>query len=245
MSGRFSGRRYSAGALNADRSARGSAGKRSGVDGGIAEEWRDDSGCRDTIGYERKIDETSLMDERACLEAAAAGDKTAFVRLYEEHIASVYRYALQMLRSVPEAEDVAQEVFILAWVKRTKIRVVDRSVVPWLLITTRNLSLNKIKKANRDARNASLDAGEGIALGSDQDAEEAVMRRMLAAAIEDAVDDLSSTDQTLYYLCISEGLSYQKAADALGVTHGVVRNRLARVRRALQTTLATQKEGLS
>lgn len=185
------------------------------------------------------------MDERACLEAAAAGDTTAFVRLYEEHIASVYRYALQMLRSVPEAEDVAQEVFILAWVKRTKIRVVDRSVLPWLLITTRNLSLNKIKKANRDARNASLDAGEGITLRSDQDAEEAVMRRMLAAAIEAAVDDLSSTDQTLYYLCISEGLSYQKAADALGVTHGVVRNRLARVRRALQTTLATQKEGLS
>jgi RNA polymerase sigma factor (sigma-70 family) len=205
---------------------------------------RDDSSCRDTIGYERTIDESLLMEERACLEAASAGDSAAFVRLYEKHINSVYRYALQMLRSIPEAEDIAQEVFILAWVKRTKIRIVDQSVLPWLLVTTRNLSLNRIKKANRDARNASLDA-QDVSLRSHQDTEGAVMSGMLAAAIEDAIEDLSSTDQTLYYLCISEGFSYQKAADVLGVTHGVVRNRLARVRRALQLNLATRKEGLS
>ena len=71
------------------------------------------------------------------------------------------------------------------------------------------------------------------------------MSRLLAAAIQDAIDDLSSADQTLYYLCITEGFSYQKAADALGVTHAVVRNRLARVRRALQLNLATRNEGLS
>jgi hypothetical protein len=100
---------------------------------------RDDSGCRDTIGYERTIDESLLMEDRACLDATGAGDSAAFVRLYEKHINSVYRYALQMLRSVPEAEDIAQEVFILAWVKRTKIRIVDQSVLPWLLVTTRNL----------------------------------------------------------------------------------------------------------
>ena len=92
------------------------------------------------------------MEDRACLEAASAGDSAAFVRLYEKHISSVYRYALQMLRSVSEAEDIAQEVFILAWVKRTKIRIVDQSVLPWLLVTTRNLSLNRVKRTNRDAR---------------------------------------------------------------------------------------------
>ena len=213
--------------------------------GDIAEGWRDDSCRRDTTGYERKISEMPVTDDRAFFEATAVGDSAAFERLYEKHIASVYRYALQMLRNVAEAEDVAQEVFILAWVKRTKIRVVDRSVLPWLLVTTRNLSLNRIKKAHRNARNTSLDTGEAVALRSTHDAEQLVMSQMLAAAIEDAVDELSTTDQTLYFLCISEGLSYQKAADALGVTHSVVRNRLARVRRALQTTLATQKEGLS
>jgi RNA polymerase sigma factor (sigma-70 family) len=185
------------------------------------------------------------MGEQALLEAVAAGNSTAFERLYEEHIDSVYRCALQMLRNVSEAGDIAQEVFILAWVKRTKIRVVDRSVLPWLLVTTRNLSLNKLQKTNRDPRKASFDADEGVAVCSDQGAGEVVMGQLLAVAVEDAVDGLSVTDQTLYYLCVSEGLSYQSAADALGVTHGVLRNKFARVRRTLQATLAAQREGPS
>ena len=118
-------------------------------------------------------------------------------------------------------------------------------MLPWLLVTTRYLSLNKLKKTNCHARKASFDADEGVALCSDQGAEEVVMGQLLAVAIEDAVDGLSVNDQTLYYLCVSEGLSHQSAADALGVTHGVLRNKFARVRRTLQATLAAHREGPS
>lgn len=182
------------------------------------------------------------MSERMWLDA---GDSAAFGHLYDKHITSVYRYALQMLGSVPDAEDMAQEVFVLAWVKRSKIRVVDQSLLPWLLVTTRNLSLNRIKLLNRDARHTSLDSGEAFALYPQRGAEEAAIAQLLETAINEAIDDLSDTDQTLYHLCISEGLSYQKAADLLGVTHGVVRNRLSAVRRTLRLKLVNQQEGLS
>jgi RNA polymerase sigma factor (sigma-70 family) len=181
------------------------------------------------------------MSEQGWLET---GDATSFGYLYDTHVTSVYRYALQMLGSAPDAEDIAQEVFILAWEKRSKIRAVDRSLLPWLLVTTRNLSLNKIKLLRRENRNASLDAGEIFALHPHPGPEEAAMARQLAGAISESIDDLSETDQTLYYLCISEGLSYQKAADLLGVTHGVVRNRLSVVRRTLRLKLSTRQEGL-
>lgn len=182
------------------------------------------------------------MRERTWLDA---GDSDAFEHLYDTHIASVYRYALKMLGSVPDAEDIAQEVFVLAWIKRSKIRVVDQSLLPWLLVTTRNLSLNKIKLVSREARHVSLESGEVFALHPQRGAEEVAMAQLLETAIIEAIDNLSETDQTLYHLCISEGLSYQKAADLLGVTHGVVRNRLSAVRRTLRLKLATQQEGLS
>jgi RNA polymerase sigma factor (sigma-70 family) len=181
------------------------------------------------------------MSERQWLDT---DDSSAFVRLYNAHITSVYRYALQMLGSVSDAEDVAQEVFVLAWTKRTTIRVVDQSLLPWLLVTTRNLSLNKIKLLRREARYASLDSGEVFALHPHPGAEEVAIARQLENAIAESIDDLTETDQTLYHLCISEGLSYQKAADLLGVTHGVVRNRLSAVRRTLRLKLATRQEGL-
>ena len=179
------------------------------------------------------------------LTAAAAGDPRAFANLYDKHVTSVYRYALQMLRSVPDAEDISQEVFVLAWTKRAKIRVVDQSVLPWLLVTTRNLTLNKIKQSTREARNTSLDDGAVHALPFESGADAVVLSRQLEVAISDAIDDLSPADQTLYYLCIAEGLSYQKAADSLGTSHSVVRNRLSRLRRTLRLKLVTQQEGLS
>jgi RNA polymerase sigma factor (sigma-70 family) len=182
------------------------------------------------------------MSERLWLDA---GDPAAFTHLYDAHIVSVYRYALRMLGSVPDAEDVAQEVFILAWVKRSTIRVVDQSLLPWLLVTTRNLSLNKIKALRRDARHLPLDLVEVYALHPHRGAEEVAMAHLLEAAISDAIDELSETDQALYHLCLSDGLSYQKAADQLGVSHGAVRNRLSAVRRILRLKLAPQQEGLS
>ncbi|SDT05538.1 RNA polymerase sigma factor [Microterricola viridarii] len=182
------------------------------------------------------------MSERLWLEA---GDAASFGQLYDTHVTSVYRYALRMLGKVADAEDITQEVFVLVWVKRSKIRIVDESLLPWLLVTTRNLSLNRIKLRGRETRNASLDSAEVFALHPQRGAEEEALARMLGAAIAEAIDELSEADQTLYHLCISEGLSYQKAADAMGVSHGVVRNRLSAVRRTLRLRLLTQHEGLS
>lgn len=72
-----------------------------------------------------------------------------------------------------------------------------------------------------------------------------MLERLLEKSILEAVDGLSLTDQTLYYLCIDEGVSYQKAADSLGITHGAVRNRLSRLKHALRLKLIAQQEGTS
>lgn len=157
----------------------------------------------------------------------------------------MYRYSLHVLGSTHEAEDITQEVFILAWAKRSSIRLADRSLLPWLLVTSRNLSLNRVKQLRRDASRTAPSSADEATQGTQPGADDEAANRMLRQAIDDAVDDLSLTDQTLYFLCLSEGLSYQRAAAVLGTTHGAVRNRLGRLRQSLRTTLAPQREGLS
>lgn len=186
-----------------------------------------------------------ISDDRAWLEASGSEESAAFAEVYDKHVRSVYRYSLHVLRSAHEAEDVTQEVFILAWTKRRSIRLADRSLLPWLLVTSRNLSLNRVKQLQRDARRTTQSSEADARQQTHPAADEDAAGRMLRAAIDDAVDDLSVTDQTLYHLCITEGLSYQQAATALGTTHGAVRNRLARLRRSLRDTLTPQREGLS
>ena len=49
--------------------------------------------------------------------------------------------------------------------------------------------------------------------------------------------DVVLFDREIFRLCASEGYAYQAAADQLGVAHGVVRNRLSRIRTRLRTTV--------
>jgi DNA-directed RNA polymerase specialized sigma24 family protein len=59
----------------------------------------------------------------------------------------------------------------------------------------------------------------------------------LAERILREVSGLSELDREIFRLCASEGYAYQAAADQLGVAHGVVRNRLSRIRTRLRTTV--------
>ncbi|MBC7761198.1 MAG: sigma-70 family RNA polymerase sigma factor [Candidatus Saccharibacteria bacterium] len=179
------------------------------------------------------------------LDEVRRGDPAAFSNLYRTHISAVYWYALRLLKNTVDAEDASHDVFVLAWEKRTRIRIVDESILPWLLVSTRNLCLNRLKKTNRErshrAEHAVLE--NTVATGPSAAAE--LESQELRAAILAAVDRLSDTDQQLYYLCIEEGSSYADAARVLNTTHNSVRSRLSRLRLSLRLSLVDQKERLS
>jgi RNA polymerase sigma-70 factor (ECF subfamily) len=179
--------------------------------------------------------------EHDWLNAAQNGDTAAFSKIYDLHVRAVYRYAISMLHEAGDAEDVMQDVFMLAWTKRADIRIVDVSILPWLLVATRNVSLNKLKQ--RTAAPSPLDNEDEHAVDGPTPEDRAASRQ-LALMIRSAVDQLTPRDQQLYRLCLVDGLSYQEAATTLGITHGVVRNRLARLRRTLRGNLAPHTEGL-
>ncbi|MCU1425752.1 MAG: polymerase, sigma-24 subunit, subfamily [Microbacteriaceae bacterium] len=190
----------------------------------------------------RRTQQTGLSGaDRARLEAARRGDQAAFGTLYEAHVRDVYRYALRMLREASAAEDTTQDVFALAWVKRAEIAIVDVSLLPWLLVTTRNLCLNRLKQAGRTVE---LDA-HAETVDTRASPEAALIDRQLAESIRTAVERLSPSDQELYRLCLVDEVPYGDAAAALGTTTGAVRNRLMRLRRTLRISLATHNEGLS
>jgi len=181
----------------------------------------------------------------ANLTQAQGGDREAFVALYDTHVRAVYWFTLKMVRSTADAEDITQDTFVIAWSKRHAIRPVDQSVLPWLLVTARNLGNNLIRSRTRDEHHRTDSDLSNFPDPQHRSVPDEVENRMLLDAIDHAVCQLSETDQTLYYLCIDEGLSYEQAARALGTSHGVVRNRLARVRITLRGKLSAQKEALS
>ena len=163
---------------------------------------------------------------------AAAGDESAFRELYRAHVRPVYWIANGILASPADAEDVTQETFVVAWRKLPGLELQGESILPWLATICRFQAANRLRQRRRDQAHTAEALDEE--LPATVSVEEQVITANLAARIAAEVGTLSELDREIFRLCASEGYAYQAAAEELGVSHAVVRNRLSRVRTQLR-----------
>lgn len=167
---------------------------------------------------------------------AASGSEHAFRALYRAHVRPVYWLAHGLLGSTADAEDVTQETFLVAWRKLAGLQLASESLLPWLVTICRFQAANRLRTRRRDREHTETVDDERLArLPAAVDVEQQVIVGELADRILTQVDGLTPLDRDIFRLCASEGYAYQAAADELGIPHGVVRNRLSRIRTRLRT----------
>jgi len=156
---------------------------------------------------------------------ATAGDAEAFGRLFDRHRDRVFRHAFALARNAMDADDIVAVAFLEAWRRRDRVRLVDGSLLPWLLVTATNAASN-VRRSQRRYRAllAKLPPGEVVPDPADRFAEDAART---------ALKSLSARDQEVLALCVIGDLSERDAAAALGVPIGTVKSRLARARARL------------
>lgn len=170
-------------------------------------------------------------DQRVAAQAAA-GDESAFRELYRSYVRPVYWIAHGMLGSPADAEDVTQETFVTAWRKLPGFELQGDSILPWLATICRFQAANRLRQRRRDQAHTTNAVDE--TLPSMISVEEQVITADLAERIAAEVGTLGDLDRAIFRLCASEGYAYQAAAEELGVSHAIVRNRLSRVRTRLR-----------
>ena len=88
-------------------------------------------------------DPTAMSTGEAALwSAARQADERAFAGVFDLHRDRVFRHAMRLADTRADAEDVVAMAFTDLWRRRDDVRVVDGSVLPWLLVTAANLSRN-------------------------------------------------------------------------------------------------------
>lgn len=176
-----------------------------------------------------------VSDDASLVARAAGGSEHAFRTLYRAYARPVYWLAHGLLGNPADAEDVTQETFLVAWKKLKGFELAGESALPWLATICRFQSANRMRMQKRDRENSVHGIDE--TLPDTIDIEQQVIGAELAARITAEVGGLSEIDREIFRLCASEGYGYQAAADELGVAHGVVRNRLSRIRTKLRTVV--------
>ena len=92
------------------------------------------------------VDRSQTAADAELARAVASGDSEAFEKLYEQHHKRVYSLCLRMLGSVPQAEDLTQEVFLQVFRKIGSFRG-DSAFTTWL----HRLTVNQVSCTSASA----------------------------------------------------------------------------------------------
>jgi RNA polymerase sigma factor (sigma-70 family) len=149
-----------------------------------------------------------------------------FRLLYEAHHTPVLRYARRRCALGLSAEDVAADVFLVAW---RRLDELPADALPWLYGTARGVILNQRRGTRRHAALVEL---------ARNDAEVAMQQTPTSdGEILLAIARLSELDREALLLVAWEGLDRRRAARAMGCSTAAFAARLHRARRRLAAEL--------
>lgn len=166
---------------------------------------------------------------------AAAGDRGAFERLYQQNVNRVFSLCVRMVADRERAEELTQDVFVRAWEKLHLFRG-ESSFSTWLHRLTVNVVLNARKSDGRQkSRFEENDEETGM------DAYAGVVGMPLAPGdlldLEQAIAKLPPGARRVFVLHDVEGYKHEEIAEQLGVTSGATKAQLHRARLLLREAL--------
>lgn len=167
------------------------------------------------------------------LRLAAAGYGDAFGELFDRHRDRVFRHVYGVLSDTAAAEDVTAMVFYEAWRKRNSIRIVEDSVIAWLLVTANYTIRNHNRQQRRYRQFLQQLPDSEIQHDIAQDVANSIETNAQAVMVRDAFSKLSAASRDILTLCVIEELSMEDTAGVLGIPLGTVKSRLSRAKKKL------------
>jgi RNA polymerase sigma-70 factor (ECF subfamily) len=182
--------------------------------------------------------EDSWTDEEL-VEFVLAGQDEVFARLYERYYARTHRVAYVMTGTREGAENLTQEVFMLAYQKLRQFGG-RSSFSTWFYRLTVNCCLSH-RKRERKSLGWRTDDFESLELPRfDENAEGEILRQQIQRHVHTALLSLKPKLRMVVILKDVEELSYEQIAERMGCSTGTVGTWLNRARKLL----ARKLEGL-
>ncbi len=164
-----------------------------------------------------------------------AGDGSAFEALYRQHATRLYNLASRMMGAHGEADDLLQDIFLLAYRKIGSFRG-ESSLGTWLYRLAMNHCLDVLR--NRQTRMGqqtdSLDEPDAPPVASPVPLVGAVSR----IDLERAIETLPPACRAAFLLHDVEGFGHQEVGTMLGISDGTSKSQVHKARMRIRYYLA-------
>ena len=185
-------------------------------------------------------------DDNELVLRVTAGDQDAFRLIVERHQTRIFYLGLQFLRSMEDAQDYAQEVFLRAYRKIDSFRG-EVPFAAWLYRLAFNLAVNGYHVSRRRLAEASSD---DVLIPAREPSPEA---RLLEAETAEEVRRVLARLPEAYNIVIRmhyfDGMSYPEISRATGLPVNTIKSHVFRAKRILRKHLAhgqgQETEGVS
>jgi len=157
-----------------------------------------------------------------------AAKEQAFIDLHTQHSVRVYRYIAYRVSDSQRAEELAADVFRIAWEKQ----LVEPPGIGWLLATARNVIGNEYKGRRRRQELVDRLKDEARIQVSGPDTEQ-------RSAVADVLSRLRERDREVLMLSYWDELTTAELSQTLGCSPSAAAVRLHRARRAFAKAAPT------
>jgi RNA polymerase sigma-70 factor (family 1) len=162
----------------------------------------------------------TLLVRRLALE----DDVEAYKELFCHYHPRLLRFSVSLTKNRQQAEEVVSDVFMKVWTNRKSMIQVQNFHL-YLYVSTKNCSLNYIKKESRHAIFLPEEMADSI--GSLYfNPEQLLITSEMLKRVQDAIQQLPLRCQLIFRLIKEDGLKYREVAELLDLSIKTVENQM-------------------
>lgn len=178
------------------------------------------------------------------LAAVAAGQHSAFDRLYALYDQRVFQYVCTLVFNSALAEEIVGDTMMAVWRGAGTFSHTSR-VSTWIFGIARHKALDALRRTGRQQREVDLDNAAELPQ-TDNSPFDGVQRKQVASLTHRALAGLSREHQEILRLVFYEELPYEEIAELLSIPVNTVKTRVYYAKQHLKQQLERlgQKESI-
>jgi len=165
-----------------------------------------------------------------------AGDLEAFEELYREHAGRLFNLAYRMTGAAADAEDLVQEMFLLAHRKLASFKG-ESSIGTWLYRLGVNLCVDHLRSRQHKNTKATSSLDDEHERGQRLPAMPTNEMTLTRVELERAIADLPESYRSAFVLHDVEGFAHAEIGSMLGIAEGTSKSLVHKARLRLRQYL--------